>query len=71
MLILVVEMMVEAWVVEGLDDGFVTGPPGFSESSGKTSETVSHPFSISPRCIFVSLKRRSGECCLRCLLTNA
>ena len=58
--------MVEAWVVEGLNDGFVTGPPGFSESSGKTSETVSHSFSILPQCIFVSLKRRSGECCLRC-----
>ena len=34
-------------VVEGLDGGFVTGSPGFLESSGKTSQTVSHSFSIS------------------------
>ena len=36
-----------AWVVEGLDGGFVAGFPEFMESSGRTSQTVSHSFSIS------------------------
>ena len=36
-----------AWVVEGLDGVFVTDFKGFLESSGKTSQTVSHSFSIS------------------------
>ena len=31
----------------GLDGWFVKGSPGFAESSGKTSETVSNTFSIS------------------------
>ena len=38
--------MVEAWMVKELDSGFVTGSPGFVESSGKTSQTVYHSFSI-------------------------
>ena len=37
----------DAWVLEGLGGGFVTGSPGFAESSGKTSQTVYHSFSIS------------------------
>ena len=41
-----------AWVVEGLDGGFVTGSPGFAESSGKTSQTVSYSFSISAAMCF-------------------
>ena len=32
--------------VEGLDVMFVTGYPGFAESSGKTSQTVPNSFSI-------------------------
>ena len=40
----VVEEMM-AWVVERLDGGFVTGSPGFAESSGKTSQTVSYFYS--------------------------
>ena len=36
-----------AWVVEGLDGGFVADFPEFVESSGRTSQTVSHSFSIS------------------------
>ena len=31
------EMIVETWVLEGLDGGFVTGFPRLVESSGKTS----------------------------------
>ena len=46
-MICVVQMMIETWVVEGLDGGFVTGSPGFAESSRKTSQTVSNSFSIS------------------------
>ena len=49
----VVEEMM-AWVVEGLDGGFVTGSPGFAESSGKTSQTVFHSFSISTTMCFWS-----------------
>ena len=37
----------DAWVLEGLGGGFVTGSPEFAQSSGKTSQTVSHSFSIS------------------------
>ena len=37
----------DAWVLEGLGGGFITGSPGFAESSGKTSQTVYHSFSIS------------------------
>ena len=33
-------------VVEGLDGGCIPGSPGFVESSGKTSQTVSHSFYI-------------------------
>ena len=36
-----------AWVIEGLDGGFATGSSGFAESSGKTSQTVSHYLLIS------------------------
>ena len=36
-----------AWVIEGLDSGFITGSTGFAKSSGKTSETVYHSFSVS------------------------
>ena len=36
-----------AWVVEGLDSGFITGSTGFAKSSGKTSKTVYHSFSVS------------------------
>ena len=43
-----------AWVVEGLNGGFVAGSPGFVESSGKTSQTVSHSFSISAAICFWS-----------------
>ena len=39
-------------MVEGLDDGFVTGSSGFAESSGKTSHTVSYSFSISAAMCF-------------------
>ena len=36
------------WLVEELDGGIVAGAPmGFSESSAKTSHTVSHSCSIS------------------------
>ena len=41
------EMIVEAWMVQGLDGRLVTVSPGFAKSSGKTSLTVSHSFSIS------------------------
>ena len=52
-----------AWIVEGLDSGFVTGSPGFVQSSGKVSQTFSHSFSISTvMCFFFSLEKRSGEC---------
>ena len=40
------------WVVEGLGGGFVTGSPGFEESSAKISQTVSHSFSISAAICF-------------------
>ena len=43
-----------AWVVERLDGWCVTGSPGFVESSGKTSHTVSHSFSISAAMCFWS-----------------
>ena len=43
-----------AWVVERLDGWCVTGSPGFVESSGKTSQTVSHSFSISATTCFWS-----------------
>ena len=43
-----------AWVVEELDGGFVTGSPGFVESSGKTSQTFSYSFSISAAMCFWS-----------------
>ena len=52
MICVVQEMMVETWVVEGLDGGFVTGSPGFAESSRKTSQTVSNSFSISSAMCF-------------------
>ena len=39
---------------EGLDGGFVTGSPRFVESSGKTSQTVSHFFSVSTAMCFWS-----------------
>ena len=62
----------EAWVVERLVDGFVTGSPGFEESSGKTDQTVCHFFFNYHRNVFlVILERRNGECDLRCLVTNA
>ena len=51
-------MMVEAWVMEGLDGGFVTGSPGFAKSSGKTSHTVSDSFSISAATCFWSTWKR-------------
>ena len=35
-----------------LNGGFVTGSPGFAESSGKTSQTVSYSFSISAAMCF-------------------
>ena len=44
--------MVEHWVVERLDDGFVTGSPGLAESSRKTSQRVSHSLSISTTMCF-------------------
>ena len=40
------------WVVKGLDGGLITGSPGFEESSAKTSQTVSHSFSISAAMCF-------------------
>ena len=43
-----------AWVLEGLDSGFVTGFPGFAESSGNISQTVSHSLSISAAMCFWS-----------------
>ena len=43
-----------AWVVEGLYDWFVAGSPGFLESSGNASQTVSHYFSISSAICFWS-----------------
>ena len=39
---------------ERLDGGFVTGSPRFVESSGKTSQTVSHFFSVSTTMCFWS-----------------
>ena len=66
------EMIVYTWVVQGLDGGFVTGFPRFVESSGKTSQTVSHFFFNFHGDVFlVSLKRRNGESGLRSLLANA
>ena len=38
--------MLWAWVVEELDGGLIAGSAGFEEGSGKTSQTVSHSFSI-------------------------
>ena len=46
-----------AWVVEGLDGGFIAGSPRFGESSGKTSQTVSHSFSISAAMCFWSASK--------------
>ena len=46
--------MVEVWVVEGLDDGLVTGSSWFVENSGKTPQTVSHSFSFSAETCFWS-----------------
>ena len=46
MLVCVVEGKM-TWMVEGLVSGCITGSAGFVESSGKTSQTVSHSFSIS------------------------
>ena len=43
-----------ASVVEGLDGRCITGFPGFVESSGKTSQTVSHSFFISATMCFWS-----------------
>ena len=64
--------MVEAWVVEGLHDGFVTGSPGFLENSRKSSQTVCHSFPMVRffDVLLVSLERRSGEYGLRSLLTS-
>ena len=45
-------MMVKAWVLEGLDDGFVIGSPRLLESSGTTSKTISYSFSISNAIVF-------------------
>ena len=46
------------WVVEGVKCWFVAGSPGFVESSGKTSHTVSHSFSISASiCLWSAWKR--------------
>ena len=53
MLVCVLEVKM-AWVVERLDGWCVTGSPGFVESSGKTSQTVSHSFSISAAMCFWS-----------------
>ena len=53
MLVCVVEGKI-AWVVKRLDDWCVTGSPGFVESSGKTSETVSHSFPVSAAMCFWS-----------------
>ena len=47
-----------AWMVEGLDGGFVAGSPGFVQSSGKTSQTFSHSFSISTVMCFLSAWKR-------------
>ena len=43
-----------AWVVEVVRCWLVAGSPGFVESSGKTSHTVSHSFSISAAIYFWS-----------------
>ena len=45
---------VMAWVVEVVRCWLVAGSPGFVESSGKTSHTVSHSFSISAAIYFWS-----------------
>ena len=41
-------------MVEGLDDGLVTGSSWFVENSGKTPQTVSHSFSFSAETCFWS-----------------
>ena len=46
-----------AWVVEGLDGRFATGSTGFSESSGKTPQTVTHSVLISVTMCFWSAWR--------------
>ena len=47
----------KAWVLEGLDDGFVIGSPRLLESSGTTSKTISYSFSISNAMCFWSTKK--------------
>ena len=44
----------KAWVLEGLDEGFVIGSPRLLESSGTTSKTISYSFSISNAMCFWS-----------------
>ena len=53
MLVCVVQGKMD-WVVERLDGWCVTGSPEFVESSGKTSQTVSHSFSVSATMCFYS-----------------
>ena len=46
-----------ALVVKGLDDGFVTGSPGFVGSSWEASQTVWHSFLIfTAMCFWLALK---------------
>ena len=56
MLVCVVEGKI-AWVMEVLDGGCVTGSLEFVESPGKTSQTVSHSFSISAVMCFWSASK--------------
>ena len=72
MLISVVqEMMVEAWVVEGLDGGFITGSQGLERAMGYLPNSFQFFLNFHRNEFFISLERRSSECGSRCFLKNA
>ena len=64
--------MVEAFGVEGLDDGLVTDSPGLPRVLGRLSKQPPILFQFPPRCVFGQPgKKINGECGLKCLLANA
>ena len=64
--------MVEAFGVEGLDDGLATDSPGLQRALGRLPKQSPILFQFPPRCVFGQPgKEINGECGLRCLLANA
>ena len=68
---LVQEMMVEAWVVEGLDAGFITGSQVWREHWEYLPNSLQFFLNFHRNEFFISLERRSSECGSRCFLKNA